>query len=116
MKIENTTQPQNTNTERGDHAYVNLVQQKEGSNFIGFATVYVNGFKIRGIRIFVNKDGDTYLRYPSQQRKDAQGNAVKGDDGYDIYDEHVAPCTRESRQLVIDLVDKALDEALSQKQ
>lgn len=95
-----------------NQCYINLA--KENSyGLVAYATVVYNGIRIHGIQVRMKKDGEnTYLEFPGQMRKDAQGNYVKGEDGYNIKDYTANPVTREARQEIEQLIDAALAEAL----
>lgn len=102
IKTNNT----NTNkTARGDRAYVNFIQMREGSNLAGYATVVVNGIRMRGIQIRVRDDGNTYIMFPAAKRLDKQGNPAKDKEGREIYDPYYNPSTKELRDYIEALID-----------
>lgn len=82
------------------------------NNLLAFATVYYKEMRISGIQVLVSKKGSTYLRFPGEWRKDKQGQAVVGEDGYRVYDEYVCPCSKASREAINAIVDDALSKEL----
>lgn len=82
------------------------------NNLLAFATVYYKEMKISGVQILVSKKGSTYLRFPGEWRKNKDGSPAIGEDGYRIYDEYVAPCSKASREAINAIVDDALAKAI----
>lgn len=82
------------------------------NNLLAFATVYYKEMRISGVQILVSKKGSTYLRFPGEWRKDKNGQAAIGEDGYRIYDEYVCPCSKKAREEINALVDEGLSKEL----
>lgn len=82
------------------------------NNLLAFATVYYKEMRYSGVQILVSKKGSTYLRFPGEWRKNKDGSPAIGEDGYRIYDEYVAPCSKASREAINAIVDDALAKAI----
>ena len=83
------------------------------NNLLAFATIYFNGLRINGVQILVSSKGNTYLRFPGTFRKDKDGEFVKDAQGYKVYDDFVAPTSKDLRDAINELVDGALEQASS---
>lgn len=82
------------------------------NNLLAFATIYYKDMRYSSVQILVSKKGSTYLRFPGEWRKNKDGSYAVGQDGYRIYDEYVAPCSKAAREEINSIVDAELAKAI----
>lgn len=105
-------------TEKGeDKVMVNLVNGKEGLvamvNVVCTGKFFMTGISVNEVQNGENA-GDVYLKYPSRQRLDKDGNPKLDNDGKKIYDSYFGPATSEANtaltEMICNHIQKMIDE------
>lgn len=96
-----------------EHCFVNVLQNPQ-SNVLAFVSLSYHGMRYNNIRIMKKNNGELYMSLPSVKRM-KNGEAVKGEDGKDIYDNIYFPVTKEVREDMQNLALAAYKKAIGEE-
>lgn len=86
---------------------------KEGSNLIAVCSMTFRGMFFNDIFVKVNKDDNAYFQQASRKRVGKDGQDVKDENGYVIYDPYYGPANKETREewdrIIMEAVQAEMD-------